>query len=158
MIEMPIDQTKTAMPNIIISWKGWETDLSMLRSFGWDVNLSYNRSRTSRYRLQLRNPFTRLIGTIKIPKDRWDRAIDKGWNLYLILDDMYGDHTKRNRGCHPPKAFADIKYSPEDVPDLLELINALLEPARTQQIKDYELPQADIIKIAAFIKERTRHV
>lgn len=145
-IEAPVKVLK--YPEIRITWRGWSTTIDELRICGWEIYTTFN-SASKRYRLQLRNPFTRLIGTIYVPQDVWRDTVEgKRISFSVTLDDMYADHSKRSGQV--PKAYAAEQYSVEDVPALLELVNILLEPSREKMIKESVLPEAEIISIEDF--------
>ena len=147
MIELPLNMASIAKPCLVIRWRGWETSLSDLIKQNWGVRLTYNRL-AKRYRIQLRNPANRLIGTLKIPQDKWEAAIADKKALQVELKDMY---IEKKRHVSPLMKFADYEMSKEDIPQLLEIINSLLKDDRQKMVDNYELTEAEIIDFQEYV-------
>lgn len=143
------------IPNMVIGWRGWETSLSRLINQGWGVRIFHRaeiHEKCARYKIQLRNPENRLIGTIRIKEKDWKAALERGEELKVQCENIYADKTKRIPAL---KSTAEYDYSERDIPQLLEFINHLLKADRQQMIADVQLPEADIF---TYNEHLTKHI
>lgn len=125
-----------------IYWMGWEAHFQTIRYY-WNVSITYNHY-AQRYRVQIRNPDSHLIGVIKIPENVWNTAIYNKTKLEIGLDQIYLEYNGKTKRKAPRQKVLE-PYTIDDVPMLLELVNILLEPSRKKLIDNTKLSTADIL-------------
>ncbi len=125
------------IPFFSVEWLGWSTSTKYLVGAGWEQGLFYNRF-TKKYVITFYHPVNYMTFKVKV-----DSIAELKENKVFALKFMaVGGKWKRR-----PKNLSLSILMSDDVGKVLELALDLQKPYRQMQIKEAELPSADIINL-----------
>jgi len=129
------DQSIKDLPNFYIEWDGFKSDWLTLKSNGWQFKAGFN-CRSKLFTVRLYNPKDHLTCLIKNPQN-------KSINGTTFVVEMHSGGGRNKKA--KPLRIRD--YSAVDINALLEIIAALQSNSRKNQIKNTNIPSADIIPL-----------